>query len=111
MANQNHAEKHRYIYASADLFEIVRSFCETQRSYGPDCAPEALYVHDAILAATFGAVCARNCGVWLKDGTDVVCHAVAGPDPLGHWNGVTNDGQVVQWLADEMADWGDNEKW
>ena len=108
---KDHAEKHRYIYDSAALYEAVQAFCETHRGYGPKCASEVLYVQDAILSVMFAGICVRNCGVWLRDGTDVVCHALAGPDPQGYWHGITNDGKVLRWHSDEIAERGDDEKW
>jgi hypothetical protein len=41
-------------------------------------------------------------GIWLKNGTDIPCRVVA-QDDLGNWCVVTEDGQVRQYLADEVA--------
>lgn len=41
-------------------------------------------------------------GVWLKDGGDVPCRVVA-QDELGNWCVVTEDGQVRQFLANEVV--------
>lgn len=85
-----------------DMREIVRSFVETQQSYEGDLAPEKIYVAHEELATELGVDHAPHCGVFtLRDG-DVPCYACAGPDGLGHWNGVTGDGKVHEFLYDEQ---------
>lgn len=86
-----------------DKLAIAVDFIKTQQSYGPDCAPEGIFTRDKEYAKQLGVTYAPCCGVFLKDGTDIPCLACAGPDPLGHWNGVTEDGRVMQWLAEEVA--------
>ena len=85
--------------------EVVRDFVATQRSYAEECAPEGVFVRDPELAAELGVRHAPHCAIVFGGGGEVSLLASAGPDPLGHWNGVDEEGRVHQWLADELAEW------
>jgi len=86
-----------------DLREIVASFVETQKSYTGDLAPEGIYVLHEDVAEELGVPHSPFCGVFtVKDG-DIPCFACAGPDGLGHWNGVDADGKVQEFLYDEQS--------
>jgi hypothetical protein len=43
-----------------------------------------------------------TCGVWLKDGTDIPCLAVAHDEGIGAWTICDMEGRVRQYLANEI---------
>jgi hypothetical protein len=84
-----------------ELREIVRDFVETQRSYAGALAPDGIFVSHPEMAEELSVQHAPFCGVFTVREGDVPCYACAGPDGLGHWNGVTVDGKVREFLYDE----------
>lgn len=85
-----------------EMREIVRAFVETQKSYTGDLAPENIYVSHPEMAEELGVKHSPFCGVFTVREGDVPCFACAGPDGLGHWNGVTRQGKVLEFLYDEQ---------
>lgn len=43
-----------------------------------------------------------RCGVWLKDGTDLACLAVAYIEGVGAWTVLTREGVTRQYTGDEI---------
>lgn len=84
-----------------EMREIVTSFVETQKSYTGDLAPEGIFVAHKELAEELGVKHSPFCGVFTVREGDVPCYACAGPDGLGHWNGVDRNGKVREFLYDE----------